>query len=227
MITVHVLDLGFVVLPDWHPRAADGTCAIQGYAVGHPDGVILFDTGVADDHDLINEMYEPTVVPIVDALGAVAIDERDVAAIVNSHLHFDHCGQNRNFPSVPVYAQRSEYELVDTPHFTVPDWARVEPDRLRLVDGDITLAPGVRLVATPGHTPGHQSLVIDHGEHATVLAGQCCYTCAEFAANDPAVADLHDEAWLSTARESIGRLQAVGADVVHLSHDPTPLRSPR
>ncbi len=109
--SVTVLPLGVVRLPDWHPRAADGSYVIQGYAIEHPDGVILFDTGVADDHPVINEVYEPTMVPIVDALGAVGIDERDVTAIVDSHLHFDHCGQNRSLPSVPVYVQQSEYEF--------------------------------------------------------------------------------------------------------------------
>jgi len=219
MLPVHVLDLGFVQLPDWHPRAADGTCPIQAVAIGHPDGVILFDTGVASDHPLINELYAPTVVPVVDALAAVDIDERDVVAIVNSHLHFDHCGQNRSFPSVPVWTQRAEYELVDTPRFTVPDWALVTESRLRLIDGDEHLADGVRIVATPGHTPGHQSLVVDDGERVTVLAGQCCYDCSEFADHQPAVADLHDESWLPAARQSIERLHSFAPDAVHLTHD--------
>lgn len=226
-ISVAVLQLGVVRLPDWHPRAADGTCVIQAYAVRHPDGVILFDTGVGDDHPMINELFDPTVVPVIDALGAAGIDERDVTAIVNSHLHFDHCGQNHRFPTVPVYAQHAEYELVETPMFTVPEWARVTPDRLRLIDGDADLADGVRLLATPGHTPGHQSLVVDDGEQTTVIAGQCCYTCVEFAANEPAVADVHDESWLDAARDSITHLQSFGAAMVHLSHDPNVIRRPR
>ena len=117
--------------------------------------------------------------------------------------------------------------MIDRPHFTVPDRARVEPERLRLVEDDVAVASGVRLVATPGHTPGHQSVVVDQGDHVTVLAGQCCFTCAEFATSDPAVADLHDQVCPSTARDSIARLQHVGADVVHLSHATTPCRSPR
>ncbi len=223
---VEVLQLGSVRLPAWHPRAATARCRIQAFAVPHPDGVILFDTGVADDHPLINEWYEPTVISVIDALARAGIDERDVTAIVNSHLHFDHCGQNRLFPSVPVYVQRSEHELIESPGFTIPDWARVASDRLRLVDGDEVLAEGVRVVATPGHTPGHQSLVVDDGEVVTVVAGQCCYNCAEFAAVDPAVTDLHDESWLMSARASIERLQSFEPDVVHLAHDPTVYRRP-
>lgn len=219
MIPVHMLDLGFVQLPDWHPRAVDGTCPIQAVAIGHPDGVILFDTGVADDHPLINDVYEPTVVPIADALAGVYIDERDVVAIVNSHLHFDHCGQNRSFPSVPVWAQRPEYDLIDVPFFTVPDWAHVAEPRLRLIDGDERLADGVRIIATPGHTPGHQSIVVDDGERVTVLGGQCCYDCSEFEAVEPVVDDLHEPNAMGDAVASIQRLRSFDPDVVHLSHD--------
>lgn len=194
---------------------------IQAAVIGHPDGVILFDTGTADDHPLIADLYRPAVVPLVEALNAVGVDERDVTAIVNSHLHFDHCGQNRVLPRVPVWVQRSEYALVDEPLFTVPDWARLEPHRRRLIDGDAELAPGVRIIATPGHTPGHQSLVIDDGRTVTVLAGQCCYDCGEFTAGAPALADLHEPPDLEMASNSIRRLHSLSPDVVHLSHDPT------
>lgn len=222
-IDVEVLQLGSVVLPDWHPRAGDGSCLIQGYAVRHPDGVILFDTGVGGDHPLINQLYSPTVVPLIEALNEVGIDERDVMAIVNSHLHFDHCGQNRALPSVPVWVQQAEYELVDAPHFTVAEWAEVDVGRRRVIDGDVEVASGVRIIAAPGHTPGHQVLVIDN-DTTVVLAGQCCYTCAEFEASDPAPEDAHDENWTAAAERSIERLHALRPDVVHFSHDPNVLR---
>jgi glyoxylase-like metal-dependent hydrolase (beta-lactamase superfamily II) len=222
---VHVLQLGSVVLPDWHPRADEAMCPIQACVVEHPDGLILFDTGVADDHALINELYRPTVVPVVDALHRAGLDERDVVAIVNSHLHFDHCGQNRAFPTTPVWVQRAEYELVDTPGFTVSEWARLPPGRLRLVDGDADLADGVRVVATPGHTPGHHSLVVDDGRRV-VLGGQCCYRCSEFAEVRPTLTDAHGESWYASAQASIERLHALYPDVVHLSHDPTIWKRP-
>jgi N-acyl homoserine lactone hydrolase len=212
---------------DEQPRAAASRCPVQGCAIAHPDGVILFDTGVAGDDPLINQGYEPTVVSVIDALAQVGIDERDVTAIVNSHLHVDHCGQNRLFPSVPVYVQRSEHALIDTPRFTIPDWARVESNRLRNLDGDAELAEGVDVVATPGHAPGHQSIVVTSGDFVTVIAGQCCYSCAEFAAVDPAVADLDDESWLPSARASIEHLRSFDPGVVHLAHDPTVLRRQR
>lgn len=224
MAPVLPLALGAVELPEGHPRASSGRCLIQGFAVAHPDGIIVVDTGAADDHEQLNELYHPVVTPIVEALNAVDLDERDVVAIVNTHLHFDHCGQNRSMPWAPVWVQAAEYQLVETPRFTIAEWATIPLDRRRQIDGDTDLADGVRIVATPGHTPGHQSVVVESDEGTTVIGGQCCYTCTEFESIDPLPADLHDETWLEAARNSIRRLHAEAPDVVHLSHDPTPLR---
>ena len=220
MISVDVLRLGAVILPDWHPRSADVTCPIQGWAIRHPDGVVVFDTGVGAGNELIDELYRPDVIGVVDALNGLGIDERDVVAIVNSHLHFDHCGQNPALPWAPVWVQRAEAALVDEPHFTVPEWARVSPGRQRSIDGDTQLAPGLEIVATPGHTPGHQSLLIHDGTDVVVLGGQCCYTCAEFDRGTLASTDVHDESWLESGLESLRRLRSLAPAAVHLSHDP-------
>lgn len=219
MISVDVLDLGSVTLPDRHPRAADRTCPIQGFAVSHPDGVVVFDTGVGAGNAMIDELYHPVVVPVADALDEVGIDERDVAAIVNSHLHFDHCGQNHALPAVPVWVQRGDHRLIHEPLFTIAEWATVPPDRLRLLDGDVELVEGVDIVATPGHTPGHQSLAVDVAGDLVVLGGQCCYTCAEFAGGVIAEADCHDDDWIELGHESLRRLAALAPVAVHLSHD--------
>ncbi len=230
MTDVDVLELGEVMLPDWHPRAADGTCVIRGFAIRHPDGVILFDTGVAGDHEWVNDMFRPTVVPIVEAVNGAGIDERDVVGIVNSHLHFDHCGQNRFLPEVPVYAQQAELDAVEQPRFTIQEWARIDPGRVRLVDGDEEIASGVHVLSTPGHTPGHQSMLIEHGGGPTLLAGQCCYTCAEFVARELVAGDVHDDGddgddgWMDRARASLDRLHALDPDTVHFSHDRTVYR---
>lgn len=221
-VRLDVLDLGEVILPDWHPLAAtDGTAIIRGFAITHPDGVVLFDTGVADDHELLNETYQPTVVPIAEALNRASIDERDVVGIVNSHLHFDHCGQNRFLPSVPVFVQRTELDAVEIPHYTIPEWACVDDERRRLLNGDEEIAPGLHVLSTPGHTPGHQSMLIDDDDGRIILVGQACYTCAQFAAGEVLGSNIHDDSWMPTALESLGRLRSLNPDVAYLSHDET------
>lgn len=222
-VGVETLELGEVQLPDWHPRVHDATSLIRAFAIRHPDGVILFDTGVGRNNPMIDELFDtPKVTPIVEALNGVGIDERDVAAIVNSHLHFDHCGQNQDLPSVPVYVQSAELAAARLPNYTVTEWAHIEPERQRVLDGDEVIAPGVTILATPGHTPGHQSLLVQGSDgQSQLLAGQCCYNCAEFEAGLIEANNICDETYRAAAVESLDRLRRLKATTVHFSHDRT------
>ncbi len=222
-LRIEVLELGEVELPDWHPRAADVTAPIRAFVIRHPDGVVLFDTGVGHDNRLINDLYnQPAIIPIVEALNAVGVDERDVTAIVNSHLHFDHCGQNQALPSVPVYVQSGELVAAQQPRYTIAEWAHIDPARQRVIDGDEKIAPGIEILATPGHTPGHQSLLVTGADgQAQLVAGQCCYTCAEFDAGVVATDNIHDETYREVATETIARLRGLDISVAYFSHDRT------
>jgi N-acyl homoserine lactone hydrolase len=113
--------------------------------------------------------------PLEEALDAAGIDMDDIAAVGLSHLHNDHAGGLRHFAGrVPVHAQRAEvdYGLGRNPDGfgDHPDPERHAMFRIdyddpsidwRLADGDTEIAPGVRAVLTAGHTPGHQSFVVD------------------------------------------------------------------
>jgi N-acyl homoserine lactone hydrolase len=212
------LVLAELALPEWHPRSADGTCAVFGYVVHHPDGAVVVDTGVGRGSDLIEELYRPTVHDLVARLAEVGVDERDVAAVVCSHLHFDHCGQNAAL-AAPVHVQAAERAAAASPGYTVPEWAALPEGRWRVSDGDVELADGVRLLATPGHTPGHQSVVVAGGGDVVVLGGQCTYTAAEFAAGTVAVEDAHDPSWHGAAVESVRRLRGLHPIRAAFAHD--------
>lgn len=220
---VEVLELGEVRLPEWHPRVDDVTAPIRAFVIRHPDGVVVFDTGVGQGQQLIDDIYkQPQITPIIAALNGVGVDERDVTAIVNSHLHFDHCGQNHALPSAPVYVQSAELAAAQLPHYTIAEWAFIEPDRRRVIDGDEEIAPGVQILATPGHTPGHQSLLIQGPDgQAQLIAGQCCYNCAEFSAGAVAADNIHDETYQQAAAETIGRLRSLDIAAAYFSHDRT------
>jgi N-acyl homoserine lactone hydrolase len=216
--------LATVQPPESHPRGGDGSCDVYAYVVHHPDGAVLVDTGVGVGNVWIDRLYSPAVVDVVDALGAAGIDERDVVAVVNTHLHFDHCGQNHRFSGRPVYVQHAELDAARDPVFTVAEWAMIPPADLRIVDGDLLVADGLRLMATPGHTPGHQSVVLESDEGRLVIAGQCAYCCGEFATGDVPVSDMHDAGWHETGRGSLARLRALEPVAVYFSHDGTTLR---
>jgi len=106
--------------------------------------------------------------PLEEALAHEGIALADVVAVAVSHLHNDHAGGLRHFAGhVPVHAQRAEldYGMSTPPAPERNGIFRVDYDdpRIdwRLADGDVDLAPGVRAVLTAGHTPGHQSFVVE------------------------------------------------------------------
>jgi N-acyl homoserine lactone hydrolase len=109
--------------------------------------------------------------PLHEALEAAGVALDDIAAVALSHLHNDHAGGVRHFAGrVPVYTQRAELEYGLSRH---PEPERHAMFRIdfddptidwRLGDGDCTIASGVTAILTAGHTPGHQSFVIDLDE---------------------------------------------------------------
>lgn len=191
------------------------------YVVRHADGLIVVDTGVGTGNPWIDEQYKPQVVEIRTALNEAGFDERDVRAVINTHLHFDHCGQNAAFRGTPVFVQHAEMDALVDPTFTVAGWAAIPEQDLRVIDGDTTVAVGVRIVATPGHSPGHQSVVLDGPDGTFVIVGQCCYTSAEFAQSEVLEADMHEPGWVELGRESVRRLHALAPTTAYFSHDKT------
>lgn len=216
---IHRLLIGQVTLPDSHPRAAERTCRIYCFAIETPDGIVVVDTGPRAGHPVIDELFRPEVTSIVDELNGVGFDEREVVAVVNTHLHFDHCGQNHRLGNASVWVTEAEQVAAQAEFYTVAEWATIEPERLRLSTDGEEIAPGVRLIHTPGHTPGHQSVAVVGNEGTELIVGQACYTCAEFKAGQPAETDMHDADWLEVGRRSLARLRAMKPTIAHFSHD--------
>ena len=80
--------------------------------------------------------------------------------------------------------QPAEWEIAHTTDHTILEWIDFPGADYRPVAGDHEPVPGIRIVATPGHTIGHQSLVVATAEGEVVLAGQAVYTPGEWA-GDP------------------------------------------
>jgi len=106
--------------------------------------------------------------PLEEALDAAGIAMDAIHAVAVSHLHADHAGGLKHFAGrVPVHVQREElkYGLSGQPDVERHSIFRVDFDDPRIdwrqADGDVEIAPGVTAVLTAGHTPGHQSFVVD------------------------------------------------------------------
>lgn len=205
-------------LPEFHPEHDTfRPFPVNGFLIHHPDGPIVVDTGIGSGNEFIDGNYPHEFVDLVGELNRRGVDEREVVLIANSHLHFDHCGQNRAL-TCSVAVQREEMAAARQPHYTVPDWADIPEARAVVIDGDADLAPGVTAMLTPGHTPGHQSVVVRGGDDVTVIAAQCIFrgdawsTAAE-------ETNLHDASWRGAADESLLRLRSLRPQRVLLAHD--------
>lgn len=210
-------------VPEEHPdHATLAPFPVHAWLVHHPDGAVLVDTGIGPGHPLIDAWYRPRVTPLADALATVDAEPGDVTAVVLSHLHFDHCGQQAAL-AAPVHVQADEHAAASAEDYTIPEWAAIPATRLRLVHGDEEIAPGLRLLATPGHTPGHQSVVVEAADGRVVLAAQCAFRAEEVRTGVLRPGNAFDPSWEAAAAESLARVRALGPASCQLSHDPAPV----
>jgi N-acyl homoserine lactone hydrolase len=224
-IRIEALHLADFVHPGGSPLAGR-TGVVVGYAVVHPDGVVLFDTGIGFGDPDVESAYRPTVRSVVAALRERSIEPDDVVAIATSHLHFDHCGQNQAFPGVPIHVQATEYAAAHQADYTIPGWVDFPGARYELHEGPAQVMAGIRLLPSPGHAPGHQAMLVEAADGCTLLAGQAVYTAAEWAGrDDPTVSGLPSAPDPAAYRGSRAALRALRPDRVRFGHDLAVVRS--
>jgi N-acyl homoserine lactone hydrolase len=148
----------------------------------------------------------------------------DVRIVVNSHFHWDHSGGNRLFPKARFLVQASEYRFARQPDgFISRPYERAYFDcgiSYELLGGDAVVKPGVAALTTPGHTPGHQSLLVRlPSGKVLIMTGDAIFCPANLDPNLPP-GNAHTT---EHAIASIGRLRLLaeflGGDLV-ICHDP-------
>lgn len=217
------LYLAEVHLPEGERWPADRPFPVVAHAVAHRDGVFLFDTGFGSGNAEVDEHYTPVRFSLEDALAAHGVAVGDVTAVANCHLHIDHAGHNLRFSGLPIFVQRREWAMVHEPDYTVPEWVDAPGLSYEVLDGEDEVAPGVRVLPTPGHTAGHQSLVVETSGGPVLIAGQAVLTLDEWAGRgDPTRSGEPEEG--RPEREdydaSVRRLRDVDPIRVHFVHDP-------
>ena len=137
------------------------------HVIDHPNGRVLVDTGLTELHPAVADM-DPRLTP----LGEQDFDLASIDIVVNTHLHFDHCGGNHLFAGRPIYVQRRELDDARSQDdYTIREWVDAPGVRYVPVDGELELLPGLRLVPAPGHTPGTQVVIVETGGRPLVVAG--------------------------------------------------------
>jgi glyoxylase-like metal-dependent hydrolase (beta-lactamase superfamily II) len=154
------------------------------------DKKILVDTGLEQFMvpPGVAEELGLTVMEFEEALASVGLTPEDIDIIIHTHLHNDHCENDYKCTNAKVYVQKAEYDFFQEPH---PVDHRYFPDLLddvdlEVIDGDQEIVPGVRVMLTPGHSPGGQSVVVDTAEGKAVITGFCCND-QNFPASGPCV----------------------------------------
>lgn len=164
------------------------------------------------------------------ALARLGIDPDDVELVINTHLHWDHCGNNTLFTKAHFAVQRSEHAYALDPleptrtafENTVrirPPWLPVQ-DRFELLDGDTQLLDGIRVVHLPGHTPGSQGVVVDTANGPCLIAGDCVNLYRNWE-GDGTLRHIVNGSLMNLREhlESYERIEQLGAEVIP-SHDP-------
>ncbi|WP_254765975.1 N-acyl homoserine lactonase family protein [Salinilacihabitans rarus] len=215
------------------------------YLIEHPEGLVLFDTGVSREMAADPEGYGPTGAPHmaellqtldlsvgrspVEWLAELGYEPSDVDHVVLSHLHVDHAGNVDAFPDAEVIVGKRELRYAFWPDGV---------QRLFYLDGDFAplRAPGREVTAvtgehdvfgdgsvvsfpTPGHTPGHRSLAVDLGSTSVLLAGDVANSRAGYEEGLVASFAWSLEDSLESIRRVKDRARAADAEVI-VHHDP-------
>jgi N-acyl homoserine lactone hydrolase len=198
------------------------TGLVVAYAIRHPGGIFLFDTGFAPAGPELDEFYLSWKVQPRDmdeVFDEAGIDRAEITAIANCHLHLDHSGGNSRFPGLPIYVQKAEWAAAHEPDYTYLPSIDFQGATYIEVDGEVEPLPGMRIIPTPGHSPGHQSLVIDSPDGPLLLAGQAVYSRGEWVG----LPDAREGASTAGDREaytrSIERLKALRPKEELFGHD--------
>lgn len=221
---------------------------VYGVLIEHKEGNFLFDTGynmdwVNNHMPGIGAQTELQTVP--GQLHQIGLRPKDISHVINSHMHVDHVGGNHFCTEACTLCHKKELEAYQRPDpWEIHGYAdrnaapQVEVDgippdaaaddrvqdiytpRFELLTGDNEIAKGVHLFETPGHTPGHYSLMVElAGRRPMLFTGDACYTKRNIEQN--LIANAHTD--VRNAHESLQRLRDLAelhdAELFY-SHDP-------
>ena len=179
---LYVLDCGQNIGKDqsrWSPGVNEGKSiefSDNCYLIRHAKGLLLWDTGIPD---AVAAMPDGMVVAngaitqrraktLAAQLVEIGVKPADIAYVAVSHTHGDHVGNLALFPSSTILIQSTEYEWAMTQPVK-PAFAAAQPIEKLTGDRDVFGDGSVMILSTPGHTPGHQSLLVVLAKTGPVL----------------------------------------------------------
>ena len=165
-----------------------------------------------------------------EALARVDLRPEDVSLVILTHLMYDHCANAKQMSAARFVVQKAELDFVENPHPMLAGAYHAhlyEGLDFQVVEGDLELKPGIRLLHTPGHSPGNQSVAVETSAGTAVITGFCC-TQENFRFNnvqawvssvDPEVIPPGIHLDMAQAYDSAVRVKKM-ADILIPFHDP-------
>lgn len=215
---------------------------VSAYLLETRQGWVLVDCGLnsalINDPALREQYYTgrgwrpPLVLPqheLQVQLDAIGVRPEQVNTVVLTHMHMDHTGNLKLFPNARVVAQRAEHSYAFAPDHD-PAWFDCDYQlpglRWQLLDGDAEVMPGLRCLSTPGHTPGHQSLLLELPRSGPViLVGDVGDLQENF--DDEILGESMDDAAALASIRRLKRLAQEHSAQLFLTHDPDFVRRAR
>jgi glyoxylase-like metal-dependent hydrolase (beta-lactamase superfamily II) len=204
----------------------------------HESDWLLWDTGVpeASLNDPRGWSTLPKLIvyhldrPLTDQLAEIGLKPDDIGRVAISHTHGDHIGNVGLFPNATIVMQRAEYSWIHSPNGPNDNVNQLmalarkllgTPKNLQLIDGDTDVFGdgSATLVSTPGHTPGHQSLLVHlRNSGFIILSGDVVHLEGNF--EKDVVPSLNtDKAESIASMERVRRLMAAYNATLFINHD--------
>lgn len=217
---IYPIHVGTIIRPKsnmLYMKGADQLCEFPLIIWYVTDGErnIIVDTGGTPP----DGRYEPYVCPENQqpeyALEAAGVKTDLVTDVILTHLHWDHAGNNMLFRNASFYVQRKELQYAAAPlkvHEGSYDRTLVFRTRYEVMDGDDEIMEGISVIATPGHSPGSQSVLINTRSGPYMLAGDLIglYECMDY--EPMAVNSIHTD--LFSYYRSLERVGKMGCHVL-------------
>ncbi|MFJ6653473.1 N-acyl homoserine lactonase family protein [Microbacterium sp. NPDC091313] len=211
---------------------ADGPDALAYYfwVIECGDRRVVLDTGFAGD--VGRRRGRTLLIDPRDAFAALSVPDEPDTVIVLSHAHYDHIGNIAHFQRASFAMARAEYEYwIGSPRPLTVTHRVIEHDeldqlkalreegRLRLLDDDVEIAPGIRAILAPGHTPGQLMLLVDTAGGRVLLTSDAVHTDEELVRRMP-FRHMCDLVSSAATYDLIDRLRAeVAATEVVVGHE--------
>ena len=169
------IDKGLLVYGKTQYYGQKYRAALKPLLIECDDQRILVDTGMGNPPEKYARFYAHEKNPsLPDSLKTAGLSTDDISIVINTHLHLDHCGNNSLFGNARFLVQAVELEYARNPHrFQKSGYVNEMFDAVKYetISGEKMICNGVRAVPTPGHTPGHQSVVVEMKDRKYIYCG--------------------------------------------------------